>query len=1143
MMTTPEHDDARADAQARSRALDVEASFLVQAPAGSGKTGLLIQRVLALLAHVDRPEQILAMTFTRKAAAEMRERVLRALRDAHDDASIDPANAHELRTRALATAALARDSRCEWHLLDNPSRLRMMTIDALATAFARQAPITTGLGALPAFVDAAAGLYREAVLAALRDAASDDPAWCPFLAHLDNDAGTAVDLLAAMLGKRDQWRGRLPVGAVGAEVRGAFEVGLQHETDAALARLATLLPGSMNGELAVHTRFAAANLAVEGHADRVTALTVAADSGGFPPACSDTLEQWQVIANWLLVKGEARVRVQWNKNAGFPAGDKSDEGRIRAKAKAAIETWSQDAAAVPGFALALHAVRTLPPARYSDEAWTFVAATLALLPTLAAQLQVVFARTGETDFIEATLRALTALGDADAPGELLLAADLSLAHVLVDEFQDTSWTHLELVARLTAGWSPGDGRTLFAVGDPMQSIYRFREAEVRIFLDAQASGRINDIAVQCLRLTRNFRSDRPVVEWINNVFPTVLGTAGDPARGVVAYAPVLATREGEGDSTPTVELVVDANAEAARVVHLVRAAQRAGAGDIAILVRSRAHLAMILPVLRRAAIPFAAIDLEVLSERLATRDLLTLTRAITQPADAVAGLALLRAPWCGLTLADLLPIADVARTDTVLAAIHADAVHARLSPDGQARLARLRAALAPALAARGRMPLHEVVRAAWLALGGPACGEGEVDIGGAARYFDTLAAHARGGDLPDWDAFADVAARLYADPAPVASGAVQVMTLHKAKGLEFDTVILPGLARPTRGSDNPPLRWRLREQAGGAKVLLLAPLRARTGASSSPDPVYEYLKSIDADEESAELGRLMYVGCTRARRRLHLLASPKVRVDTKSGTRSWGDPPSGTAFGRLWPAVASLALPAEPPALISQSEDVDVPEAPPLRRLPLVWRAEAPPPALVHAPQRVKVDLDAVPFDWAQATAASIGTVAHRMLAEIARDGLRAWTSEHVSACRARVDVALAAEGVPGHARDDATARVLAVLQRTLDDPRGRWLFEATHADARSEWALAGLRDGIVEHVTLDRTFVVDGVRWIVDFKTGRHEGGDTDAFLDREEVRYRAQLENYARIMRGLDPRPIRLALYYPLVDGGWREWCCDAA
>jgi hypothetical protein len=114
---------------------------------------------------------------------------------------------------------------------------------------------------------------------------------------------------------------------------------------------------------------------------------------------------------------------------------------------------------------------------------------------------------------------------------------------------------------------------------------------------------------------------------------------------------------------------------------------------------------------------------------------------------------------------------------------------------------------------------------------------------------------------------------------------------------------------------------------------------------------------------------------------------------------------------------------------------------------------------------------------------------------------------------------------------------VLDAIRQTLADPQGRWLFDAAHEDARSEWALAGVDGGEIVHVVVDRTFVAAGERWIVDFKTGAHEGGDVAGFLDREVERYRGQLARYGRLMQGIDPRPVRLALYYPLVPGGFRE------
>ena len=648
-----------ADRAARERALDVRRSFLVQAPAGSGKTGLLIQRMLALLAIVERPEQVLAMTFTRKAAAEMRERVLRALRDAHDDVAVDAKNRHDVVTRELARAALAQDRVRDWQLLANPTRLAVVTIDALAAAFARQAPITTGLGALPAFVDDASVHYREAVGSALASAAADDPHWRTFLLHLDNDAEAATELLAGMLARRDQWRA-LPLGADAAQLRARLEHALRTEIESALARLSGLLPAALARELAGLEALAAAYFAGAGEdPERAEFLQALADRGRRARRDLRGARAVGRARELAAAQGQAALSRRVEQDERIPRQGEGG-GRRRTRARGA-----GDARVVrgrrgdPGLrGRAAHRARAAAIALLASRRGRSWRRTLALLPTLASELQLVFARTGETDFSEATLRALAALGNADAPEDLLLAADLRIAHILVDEFQDTSWAQLELIGRLTSGWDEGDGRTLFAVGDPMQSIYRFREAEVRNFLDARATERINDVRVECLALSRNFRSLRPVVDWVNAVFPHVLAQAADAARGNVAYAPVLATRDAAEPPVPTVELVADAAAEAQAVVRRVRDAQRAGSADIAILVRARGHLDAILPALRAAGIAYAAVDLESLGERLPTRDLMTLTRALTQPHDRIAALGLLRAPWCGLALADLLCVAQ-----------------------------------------------------------------------------------------------------------------------------------------------------------------------------------------------------------------------------------------------------------------------------------------------------------------------------------------------------------------------------------------------------------------------------------------------------------------------------------------------------
>ena len=1121
------------DSAARADALDVTRSWLVQAPAGSGKTGLLIQRYLALLAHVEAPERIVAMTFTRKAAAEMRERVLHALGQAARSTA-PPDSAHERVTWELAQRALEQDARRGWRVTQHPARLRIETIDAYTTMLARAAPISTQVGALPQFIDDATPLYRAAARAALAAATPDDAAWRTFLQWIDNDAQAAVSLIAEMLAARDRWPPAL-LEATPRQLRGELERVLADEICTSLRTLRALFPELLGRQLAAHARAALEYFDGEGH-EQAAAMRALAECGGLPDETLEALAAWRAFADWALTRDGAFFQ-RVNKRHGFPPTGTGPGARERDARKAAFERWLEAARGVPGLETALGSVRDLPPPRFADDAWAFVEATLAILKPAWAQLTVVMSAQHKADFAEAMLRALHALGTPEQPEDLLLAIDERVSHLLIDEFQDTSATQLQLIERLTAGWQPGDGRTLFAVGDPMQSIYRFREAEVGIFIKAQARGHIAAVPVGTLSLERNFRSRAAIVRWVNDVFAQVLPAVSDAGRGEVAFH-AAHPQDARADPQPLLTLCADRVAEAQAVVDAIRAAQADGAQSIAVLVRARPHVQAILPALREARIAYQAVELEPLQERLPTRDLISLARALSQPGDRVAWLAVLRAPWCGLTLDDLVALAGSRDERPLLRALDDPATLSRLTPDGAARARRFREAIEPALAARGRASFALRVRAAWLALGGPLCAETALDRDGADRVLALIAEHEHAGDLADYDAFVAATQRLYAAAPPAgAKGCVHIMTLHKAKGLEFDAVILPGLDLATRGGQTRPLRWKIRE-TGQARTLLLAPLKTRTGADAQSDPVYEWLGRLDAIEEAAELGRLLYVGATRARHRLHLVAVAKAHQPKDADAPQWRAPVRGCALERVWSALASRIEPPDAETALEAGEEAEevAPEAAPLGRLPLSWPQPDLPPPLPHGTPRASPRSDAPAFDWAQATAAAVGTVAHRLLAQMGREGLDAWTAARIPRERSRIAAELALLGVPAAERENATHRVALAVERTLGDARGRWLFSPVHVEREIEWPLAGIDDGEIVHVALDHTFVSEGVRWIVDYKTGAHEGGDASAFLDREVERYRPQLERYARLVRGVDARPIRLALYYPLVDDGFR-------
>ena len=721
------------------------------------------------------------------------------------------------------------------------------------------------------------------------------------------------------------------------------------------------------------------------------------------------------------------------------------------------------------------------------------------------------------DFAELAIRASSALGKIDAPEDLALSLGQHIQHFLVDEFQDTSYTQFELLEKLTAGWEPGDGRTLFLVGDPMQSIYRFRQADVSLFLKARLEG-IGAIQLEPLTLGVNFRSQPGIVEWVNRTFESILPANDDMESGAVAYSPSVPGVDG-ANAVIGIHALAGGSQEADRVIELLRAQ---GEESAAILVRSRAHLVQIVSALKRHRIPFQAIEIDQLGERQVIEDLMALTFALLHAADRVSWLALLRAPWCGLTLDDLHSLAAVDHHATIWDLLHRS--QPTLTEDGRARVKNILPVIEQAIAERGRRPLRELVERTWLQLGGRACVPDETALEDASAYFDLLDGLAEGADLSDFDWFREQVNALFAQPNASAGEQLQLMTIHKAKGLEFDTVILPGLGSVPRGDEQRLLLWL--EHRG---ELLLAPI-AESGGDK--DPIYSYLAGIERQKSDQETARLLYVAVTRARRSLHLLGTLTAKDD---GTL--GQPESRSFLKLLWPVVA-LEF-ANPSAGVREEE---AHHAKTTRRLPATWRVPpAPPPVHWRRHGIERVQRTEVAFERVSNRSRYAGAALHGVLQRIAREGLNNWDEASVHSGRGGYRAILTNLGVPPSELEWAADRVESGLLRTLRDSRGRWVLD-THDDGASELPIAGLIDGNLCEAVIDRTFVDEaGVRWIIDYKTSFHEGGNLENFLEQEKARYREQLERYARLMFQRDNpengRPIRLALYFPML-GEWLEW-----
>ena len=938
------------------------------------------------------------------------------------------------------------------------------------------------------------------------------------LSHLDNNVGTVETLLSTMLGSRDQWLRHVVGNPASALLREDLELSLTAVIERALGPLATAFPERFKGETIELARFAAGNLVQEGC---TSALTSCAELEDFPSAALDSLPLWLGLADMFLTE-QGTPRRRLTKNEGFPA---TDAGRTAKDRLGAIDLD-------PVVVTSLHALRSLPPAQFGETQWAVLGALMRLLPVAVGQLRLVFQEEGRVDFAEIAIGARTALGSDEAPTDLAFALDCRIQHLLIDEFQDTSQSQYTLLTRLISDWQPEDGRTLFLVGDPMQSIYGFREAEVGLFLRARADG-VGAIPLTPLTLSVNFRSSAEIVEWVNRALSHAFPATEELFTGAVTYEPSVPFKTESPAGAVRVHpfLVIEPGPEAERVLEITNETQSTRPGEtIAVLVLARNHLVSIVSALRRTGKKFRAVEIDALGERPVVQDLLALTQALLHPGHRLAWLSILRAPWCGLTLVDLEALVHGNSATAIWDLLQDPATRARLSPEGRTRLDHLTPLLSDALARRGTLPVRRWVEGVWIALGGPACLETRTEIEDAAAYLDLLEQSLDGLNIQNERKFATDVARLFAPPDVEADADLQLLTIHKAKGLEFDTVILPGLGRRPRPDDPRLLMW-LEYMDGRQSRLLLAPIHEVGG---DKDALYEYLRKVDSEKRGHESTRLLYVAATRARKHLHLLGH--AQLDREGAALKAPDPRALLAkiWGTVEPEFANMLKSQGRPEDIEEHTATVEPEGVPMRRLVSDWVRCPPPEDIVWNPQKQPSDVEGGEarhpiFEWVSELQRRVGIVVHRMLQEM-RVPDRLDFSEDI------LRIALRSEGLAGEKLDEAVSRARSALQNTVEDDRGIWLLSQHEHDDR-EYALSAIVEGRVRRFVLDRMFVDGDTRWIVDYKTGTHTGGAPERFLENEQARYRAQLERYAGVIQAMDARPIRLGLYFPMLHG-WREW-----
>ena len=1122
------------DAAVRARATDPTQSFLVQAPAGSGKTELLTDRILALLGTVKRPEEIVAITFTRKAAAEMHERVLEKLsKGLHET---PPAQEHERRSWLLARQALARDQEYEWGLLQYPARLTIRTIDSFCASLVRTMPWLSSMGGLPGIAEDARPHYLAAATATL-ELAGSYPEVKILLDHLDLDVSATRDALADMLGQRDQWLPHVEQS----DDRHTLEKNLQSAVETDLALLLAVMPSAWAQELAPLASFAASQLI---HRDANHPVVALLDWTGevLKPVAAD-INRWKGLATLLLTQSGG-LRRTVDVRIGFPAEAEAKPFKARMVKWLADYQPSDSKREVPEWLARLAALVATPEPKFTQGQWAIIQAQIQCLKLAAGQLILQFMQAGEVDFIEVARRADMALGQVSNPSDLLLKLDASIQHLLIDEFQDTSLSQISLIEKLTAGWQPDDGRSLFLVGDPMQSIYRFRKADVSLFIRVRDHG-LGDLPLECLQLTDNFRSQSKIVEWVNATFEPMFPATDDPGVGAIAYAPSVAFQS---------ETVFDAvqchsflpherQASQQRVVDLARQALAQFSAEkykhpVAVLVRARSHLQDVTQLLQQAGVACRAVELVPLHQRPYVVDLVQLARALTHPGDRLAWMSVLRSPYCGLTLESLHSL--FGQTRRAMPDLLREALKQNKSGDPctaqrvlqTLEYERLRAVaplLLEALSEDDVEPFASRLERLWRALDGPAMAETQADLQDADSLFELIERLAPYGAL-EIDLLQERLKKLYASPDPHVK-AVEIMTMHKCKGLQFETVILYGLQRGPASDRSPLLRFEQVESR-----LMLGPIKSKT--STEDDPIATYLARREKRRGEYEIDRLLYVAATRAKECLHLIAD----LSLLSGEPTVAEPVKGSLLKRLWSRWDRSTI-----AEVSIRPEEDSKTAPfyrggwLTRRPESVFKARVSPALISDGifPPREAVSATSPTFNAAyvwptvKTHERVLGTLVHAWLDHIGRQGVARWSEGKLLEQRERIKRQCVQAGVPAPELRSAAQEVLETLIAMLKNERGQQLLSDSRA--RREWALL---ESTGKVSVLDLALQDEQGWLVVDYKTGRVPAGESqEAFGQRMLARYAKQLQRYCEQVSAIDGRAARAALYFPR-DDLWFEF-----
>lgn len=1053
-------------------ACDPQRSAAVEACAGSGKTWLLVARMLRLLLAGAEPAELLAITFTRKAAQEMRERLLSLLREL---ALLPDEDVRMLlRDRGVAEHDLSRlllvARGLYERVLASPQSLSVDTFHSWFGRLIRLAPLVAGVPHGYALTERTGELLAEAYsrfMQGLND--TDKGSVKEAVQSLYRQAGdsTTRELLDAFVAKRAEWWAASRNGEPLAWLRELC--GEDGERDARLTLWAD--------ELLVERVLGIARLLGQGTAvnqKRAVAIESALTSGaslqGFESLCNEFFDD---------------------------AGKERRNNRTKALAEAVDSRFGGDgwSAFEEEFNAVGACLKNL--ARRGSELLV-LALNEALFTAGNAYLecyQEVKAERRVFDFADLEWHAWRLLTHEEHAAYLHSRLDARYRHILLDEFQDTNPLQWGIVrAWLDAYGDDGARPSVFIVGDPKQSIYRFRRADQRVF--AAAVAMLKQQGAHDLKTRQTRRNAVAIVDALNagfggNPIYAPQTTLSDAAGAVwrLPLVPVGKDKEAETEKSEEVFNLRDplsmprAEEEDARRLEegravaqaLLQARRQLGGKSVLpwkecmLLVKKRQHLRAYEAALRETGIPFVSDRRGGLLNALEILDFMALLTFLTTPADDRSLAHVLKSPIFGASDDDLIMLAQRSEEDWWL--------RLQALPDGSPALKRAGLLLEQWLQLAPHLPVHDLldvtlhqgqVMTRYAEAVPPLLRE---QVRGNIEAFIELALNLDAGRYPSLPKFIDALRRLQhgaqtdaPDEANIdaAADAVRILTVHSAKGLEAEVVVMLDANHSEPARDDLGILCDWPQDADAPEHFSAFSRKSERGMAR------DHLFAEEEKFKQQEDWNLLYVGATRARQ---LLILSGVAAGRNADAEGVGE---GTWYQRLLhvPACDLAATGAEtmmPPA----GEYAITLFAPP------ILASEQP-------PREARTD------------AIAEGIALHALLERLSHGNSDAWPP-------VVPDADVIADWLPCKPAIAQTVRRQA--QVILQSPQlERFFNPAAHIEARNEMDIA-TGDG---YVRLDRIVLFEDAVWILDYKRN---------LLESEYVAYRAQLARYRELMRPLFP------------------------